>query len=714
MQAEKYFFKINHLLKTKLDIFFSETNFSTMNKHILGDKNREDIVFVAEHGKVWPTRLWQMLCLSGEKSIMPTKRSEGPAIISSSQGRCEANNFQLVASNFSANQADLEWKTINSTLSLHCRWLYDPETGVLNRRDRLTNTGAEAITIFRCLPRFVFPPNNYEVYLQQSRWGNENQGEWLKLHAGSITLESEWGRSTEGATPYACLRERDGHSGLAFHVIPHGNWIIRVTGRIFSNSLPIAVVEAGLSDADLRLILQPGAGFDLPEIIIQPLPDGAPEQAAPSLHCYFNKRVPLPRHNEIPVSYNTWFDRFDVLDVNHLRAQIKAAAEIGSEIFIVDAGWFGTGDGWDNVGDWREKTDRAFHGRMDSFADEVRANGMEFGLWMEPERYAADIPIRAKHPEWFVPGTSRIRMENPDARDYVAGEIARLIETYKLAWIKFDQNASRGYDDTGAELYNYYSAWYGILDDLRRKYPKTVFENCSSGAMCHDLSSLFHFDVHFPSDTVNPMDVLRISQGDLLRMPPGRILHWAVPRNTNLPAALIYPPGTHVLTPRAATWNTAETAEPDFLVIAAMYGALAFSGDLQSLEPQTRSRMRWYVDFYKQWRRLILTSVCHLLTPVRPLKDRADWTVLQLQSPETSASIIFHFYQPSNGKERCLIQLRNLDPATVYRVRRVNPDGQTEMNVPGDQLMRNGLELHEPYYMHAMYKAGITTVEPSN
>ena len=33
--------------------------------------------------------------------------------------------------------------------------------------------------------------------------------------------------------------------------------------------------------------------------------------------------------------------------------------------------------------------------------------------------------------------------------------------------------------------------------------------------------------------------------------------------------------------------------------------------------------LRWYVDFYKKRRRMILTSVCHFLTPFRPLNERA-------------------------------------------------------------------------------------------
>lgn len=187
-----------------------------INKYILGDKNRAEIVFATDNDRIWPERFWQMVCLSGEKRLIPTKRSEGPAIISCSQGRYEADDFRFINHNFNAQDARLEWETANGNLRLQAQWRYDPETAVLNRCDRLINTGKDTITIFRCLPRFAFPPNNYEIYFQRSRWSNENQGEWLKLHAGSITLVSEWGRSTEGvhALPVPARTERAERSGL--------------------------------------------------------------------------------------------------------------------------------------------------------------------------------------------------------------------------------------------------------------------------------------------------------------------------------------------------------------------------------------------------------------------------------------------------------------------------------------------------------------------
>ena len=114
-----------------------------MNKYILGDKNRAEIVFATDKDRIWPERFWQMICLSEEKRLAPTKRSEGPAIISCSQGRYEADDFRLINFNFNAQDARIEWKTVNGNLRLQSQWYYDPETAVLSRCDRLINTGKD-------------------------------------------------------------------------------------------------------------------------------------------------------------------------------------------------------------------------------------------------------------------------------------------------------------------------------------------------------------------------------------------------------------------------------------------------------------------------------------------------------------------------------------------------------------------------------------------
>jgi len=169
------------------------------------------------------------------------------------------------------------------------------------------------------------------------------------------------------------------------------------------NGLPFVVVELGLADEDLRCVLQPGASLALPEILIHELPNGQPHLACPTAAPLRQDALFHDAKPQAPVVYNTWFYEFEVLDVPRLRRQLAAAAELGCEVFVVDAGWYGPNGPfwWLQTGDWREKTDSAFCGRLAEFAGEVPRGGLGFGLWMEPERFSTTCPIYQAHPEWF-------------------------------------------------------------------------------------------------------------------------------------------------------------------------------------------------------------------------------------------------------------------------------------------------------------------------
>ena len=256
-----------------------------------------------------------------------------------------------------------------------------------------------------------------------------------------MVLRHVWGRTTQGATPYVCVRNSKTLRGMVVHVIPCGNWMIRVSAVASFNNPPFAVIEAGLSDENLRMTIRPGEKVELPGILYQSLPEGNPLLAAPHLHKFLLDKHFSGAKPFAPVVYNTWFDHSEVLDVPRLRRQLKAAKEMGCEVITIDAGWYGAGSpNWPvQTGDWREKKIAAFKGRMHFFAEEVRKAGLGFGIWVEPERIGEEAPVFKEHPEWIVRQgrVARLDLENQDAYDWIKNEITRLIKTYKLAWIKW-------------------------------------------------------------------------------------------------------------------------------------------------------------------------------------------------------------------------------------------------------------------------------------
>lgn len=670
--------------------------------------------FVLEEQRgVWLDRLWGLTCAYDGDDAGPA-RARGLGVLVCSVGHFEADRLPLAQAEFGEDSVSMVW-AISGKLEWESRWVLSRSTGIWSRKDAIQNVGKEPVVINRCLARFPFSPARYEVYSQRSSWCNENQGIWQDLDHGSVRLYCRGGRTTQGSSPYLLLRDTESRQAVAFHILPSGNWLIKASTCVAGgDSLPFVIVELGLSDESLSLELLPGARLELPEILVQHLPQGQPELGAPNLHRYVNSRVTGAPNRALPVVYNTWFDAFEFLDIDRLQSQLAAAKQLECEVFAVDAGWYGAGTGsWSHkVGDWREKEHTAFKGRMVEFADAVRAAGLGFGLWMEPERNHPSVPAVEAHPNWFLPGGNGYcypDLSQAAAYKYIRSEMARLIDTYGLSWIKVDFNFELG--DDPAELTHYYRQWYKLLDELRIAYPDVVFEGCASGGMRSDLHTVSHFDCHFLSDTVHPIDVLRIRQGALLRLPPGKLAAWIVLRSVGkeIPqyGCLLDQTPDSVVTPCGATWREAVTVDVDFAARVALPGMLGLSGDIAGLPQGVRERLRSHIAFYKKWRHLIANSVGYLLTPVHRKAERTGWAALQLQESRDGASLVFA-YRLDDGTRRRWFPLRGLSDDCQYLVSSDDvTDGQT-MTLSGRQLMTDGL----PVELAERYNAGVFVVSP--
>ncbi|HHW47286.1 MAG TPA: alpha-galactosidase [Clostridiaceae bacterium] len=661
-------------------------------------------IFVKHDNRVYIQNLFGLTCgLAGNDTGAP--RARGLVYLRTDTGIFDSNNLSLVNTAFDGNSISFVWETNDGKLKLESMWNLCTDTGVWSRKDRVINGGDKSVTVFSYMYRFVFSPGCYEIYSQRGIWCNENQGIWQKLHHGSIELSCEGGRTCQGSNPYLCIKNEGSNEGVAFHLLPIGNWVIRTSAHTASgDSLPYAVVEMGQSDKSLRMELTPGNSFELPEILFHQLPGGNIEAAAPDFQRYLLTNKFKDSKKTAPVVYNTWFDDFEFLDVDRLRKQLKIAKSIGCEVFTVDAGWYGAGEGdwFAQAGDWREKQNAAFRGKMAEFAEEVRAEDKGFGLWMEPERFGPQAPVVKEHPEWFIYNGSGFfypDLEKAEVYDYMFNEISRLVDTYKLAWIKIDFNFELAIDPTDKEFYSYYKSWYNLLDAIRSKYPDLFVEGCASGGMRLDINTLKHNDAHFLSDTVNPIDTLRIYQGAMLRLPGGRLEKWAVLRSagngipdygtsvSTAPASLV--------TPGGATWESSVTVDADFSAAVALTCIFGVSGDLSSLPQKDLDCLSRYISFFKEWREFIISSVCHMLTPVRPKEDRSGWVAFQLQDMQKTASLLFA-YRLNDVEDRKKFRLRQLEPECTYEIRFENNPGKESLIVSGEQLMNEGIWVDLP------------------
>jgi alpha-galactosidase len=578
-------------------------------------------------------------------------------------------------------------------LAVSSEWQHDPATGVLRRRDQVTNRSKKMITLLRALPRFTLAQGRYAAYAQSSGWGAESQGAWQDLAKGSaLEWSSERGRLCQTAAPYLCVVPKAGGDGLAVHIATVGNWCIRLRSveKYFFTEPPFAVLSAGLSDRNLALKLKPGESFALPELLLQRVPGGTPHRAASALHKYLLARDLAHQPRKPPVVFNSWFDRYDDIDPIRLRDQAAVAKSLGCEVFTVDAGWFGrAGIRWDRqVGCWTEKPDAAFRGRMLDFAHQVRSMGLGFGIWMEPERVSPSAPVAKEHPDWLIESAAgqpeqqyRLDLENPRARAWIKAEVSRVIRSYGAVWLKVDSNFAPGADARGRELAGYFAAWWKLLDEWRAEHPGTFIEGCSSGAMRLDLSALTHHDAHFLSDNVNPRLQLRYLQGTALRVPPSRLTLWTVLKGDGKGG---------VVGPKVHNLADPVPVDPDFIAALCLPGIFTLSGDALSLPKAARDRLRHWISFWKARREFITSAACHLLTPPQRLEDMSGWAALELEAPKDPRRLLLAYRMDEAAKAFTLRPV-SLEPRRRYTL--VSADGEMLGVKRGAELMGRGLRI---------------------
>ncbi len=636
------------------------------------------------------------ICQPGNQGLFHIRTNE----------RCyEGDDLKFIRFEQQENELKLIFETVDQTLIATANFQLDPESGIIIRKDSLKNQSGRELHILRFYSRMSFQSNDYEVYAQQSRWGLEAQGQWCRLHTGAMELISRHGRWTECGSPFAAIRSDETANTLAFHLLPNGDYVMRFALPGFSTNKCPLVLETGLNDERLDYVLSADGIMGGTSLLIQELPGREVYSGTAALHRYANKNL-IKNERHLPIVYNTWLDVMTRLDVPRLRRQLAAAKKAGCEVFVIDAGWY------DMLGSWQEHQDKAFYGKMKEFGDEVRAAGLKFGIWMEPETFQADAPVVKEHPEWFEPtepagGTFRKKFCCQEAIDHHYNMFATLIRQYNLDYMKLDMNASLGVDATGRALSHYVAAHHEIMTRLRNDFPNTVFENCSSGAMRTTLGELPYFDQHFISDNGNVLDVLHITQGMLLRFPPGRILRWLVIASGGMNELWGENKQETVLQVQNATWKHYEETDLNCGLLASMTGVMGFSGDLASFTDETLAKIKRYTAYYAANRDSFQRSEATLLTPPQSIDHRHGTIGFQFTDPVQDKHFVFTFYRDCDGMTGTVFPLQGLCPEKQYLVKKVTFDAAEEecQQYSGAELSKDGLEFVFELEQHGDFKA---------
>lgn len=194
---------------------------------------------------------------------------------------------------------------------------------------------------------------------------------------------------------------------------------------------------------------------------------------------------------------------------------IDAAAAVGAEIFCMDAGWYADGTWWETVGEWKI-VERRFPGGMKKVFDYIRSKGMKPGIWLEPEVMGINCPILdsftddcffMRHGKRVIDhGRYHFDFRNKKVTDFLDNVVDSLIRDYGIEYFKFDYNIEGGVgtevnaDSFGDGLFSHQQAYLNWIDSIYERHPNLIIENCASGGMRMDYSSLSHFSMQSLSD----------------------------------------------------------------------------------------------------------------------------------------------------------------------------------------------------------------------
>ncbi len=407
------------------------------------------------------------------------------------------------------------------------------------------------------------------------------------------------------------------------------------------------------------------------------------------------RRVVMPaqlpgRQAEIEANHRGYLcDRENVAGI---LKDIDVAREIGAELYVIDAGWYGNepNQWWNNTGDWRDGPWMKKGGGLKAVADAAHRRGMKFGLWVEIEAAGANSTLKKTHPDWLlkrngkpIAGGRALDLTRPEVAQFAEREIARLIRELKLDMYRLDHNhclepsGNRRYRGFTEDLtWRYYENFNALFDRLRARFPKVVFQNCAGGGGRLDWGTLARFHNTELSDWMRLPRGLRILYGVTASLPPEILLRTF---------------GTEV--PEHALEGNVD-AQLRLCLCRIIFRGIAPS--LADLSPGLKARIAHYVALYKRTLRPILIGgrVFHH-TPFRPHAEHLPWCVTEIAAPggALACATIFRASGMQTGEPRdeYVFRPRGLDPAADYAVTLDN-SGQT-YRARGAELIQNGIRI---------------------
>ena len=482
---------------------------------------------------------------------------------------------------------EVTMEQVGGGLRLYLYWTVFPSA--LTRRGVLENTGEGPVYIRKFMSTSMDLPGRYDMTTFNGGWIAE--GRKCTAHVGEarVVNESVTGFSSHRHNP-GFLLSRPGATEVwgqvfGFNLVWSGDHYAAAQ----RSHQGLTRVVQGISPANFSKKLAPGEVFETPEAVLA-WSDGGFGGLSRRMHEFVNRHV-VPeawQYRPRPVLYNDWEGCMFDFDERKLLRLAQKAAKLGCELFVLDDGWFGNRNSdTAGLGDYTVNRKKLSNG-LDGLARKVKALGMDFGLWFEPEAVNPDSDLYRTHPDWALadalpPLTGRhellLDLTKAEVRDYIVEQVTAVLDSAEISYVKWDMN--RHSCALGVKAHDYILGLYEVLRRIFGPRPHILLESCASGGNRFDLGMMTFSPQVWTSDNTDPIERLDIQEG----------MSYLYPQSVM---------GAHVsAAPHAQTLRTTPLTTRGNV---SFFGILGYELDLDHLLPVEEKEIAAQIAYYKAHR----------------------------------------------------------------------------------------------------------------
>ncbi len=470
--------------------------------------------------------------------------------------------------------------------------------------------------------------------------------------------------------------------------------------------------DAGLNPdpGPVRTRVEPGKSFETPVIFVGAFSGGS-DAAGNGLRRWEREVLTNPltwKKPNYPLLVNNSWGSGMAVDEALAHRMIRDSAELGLEMFHIDAGWFR------GVGDWHPSPTKFPHG-LAAIADDAHQHGLKFGLWVdwtqaglgtEPgalnardpsvrDWLAADVAPDWK-PEEYKGQT--IDIGYPPAKQWAGDEVERLVNEYHLDMLEHDgylvaQGCTRTdhphgpsdpatvkvHQEEGSSLvessnatdvsYHAVRAYYDIHSSLRKRHPDLLLEVCNDGGRMVDFGSAAHADYFSITDTYDPLSNRRAFY-DTSHVLPAAMLESYIEK-----------------------WPTPHIENFLYMLRSGMMGWTTIMLDTTAWTPEQHTAAKEEFQLYKNELRPFIRTADLYHVSERP--DGTHWDGMEYFDPHKGRGVVYVFRGSTEKEPQHAFPLKGLRPDGHYKLR-FHDHSSTDRTATGRQLLETGLTVHLP------------------